>query len=85
MIQIPAQMEIAFSVRAGRCSRWNAPENIGLLLANKRNHAVELKLPDAAKAHILTIDESTGDEPARTVSPAETIRLEPFAVSVVSW
>lgn len=56
-----------------------------LLLANKRNHAVELKLPDAAKAHILTIDESTGDEPARTVSPAETIRLEPFAVSVVSW
>jgi hypothetical protein len=32
-----------------------------LILANKRDHAVEVKLPDAEKATALTVDESTGD------------------------
>lgn len=66
----------AFVTRGGR----------KLLLANKRNRAVEVILPDAQKASALTVDEATGDEPARKVKPSDgRIRLEPFAVSVVSW
>ena len=57
-----------------------------LLLANKRNHAVDVDLPDAEKASALTVDAETGDGPARSVKPAGgKIRLEPFAVTVVSW
>jgi hypothetical protein len=57
-----------------------------LLLANKRNRAVEIALPDAARASALTVDLTTGDGPARSVKPAEgKIKLEPFAVTVVSW
>jgi len=57
-----------------------------LLLANKRNHAVEIKLPDADKASALTVDLETGDGPARSVKPAGgNIMLEPFAVTVVNW
>jgi len=57
-----------------------------LLLANKRDHAVEVKLPDAQNARALTVDESTGDEPARSVKPADgKIKMEPFAVMVVTW
>jgi hypothetical protein len=62
------------------------PAGHKLLLANKRDHAVDVKLPDAQKASALTVDESTGDEPARSVKATDgKIRLEPFAVSVVSW
>ena len=62
------------------------PAGRKLLLANKRDHAIEVKLPDALKASALTVDESTGDEPARSVKPADgKIRLEPFAVTVISW
>jgi hypothetical protein len=57
-----------------------------LLLANKRDHAVDVKLPDAEKATAMTVDESTGDEPAHSVKPTDgKLKLEPFAVSVVSW
>jgi hypothetical protein len=57
-----------------------------LLLANKRNHAVEVSLPNADKASALTVDLETGDGLARGVKPSgETIKLEPFAVMVVSW
>lgn len=57
-----------------------------LLLANKRDHAIELTLPDAQKATALSVDESTGDEPARKLKvTGGTIKLEPFAVAVVSW
>jgi hypothetical protein len=62
------------------------PAGHKLLLANKRNHAVEVKLPDAQKASALTVDESTGDDPAHSVKLVDgNIRLEPFAVTVVSW
>ena len=62
------------------------PAGHKLLLANKRDHAIEVKLPDAEKTSVLTVDESTGDEPARSVKPANgKIKLEPFAVTVVSW
>lgn len=62
------------------------PAGHKLLLANKRNHAIEITLPDAKDAIALTVDESTGDEPARKSKLADgKIKLEPFAVSVVSW
>jgi hypothetical protein len=57
-----------------------------LLLANERNHAVDVELPDSEKASALTVDAETGDGAARSVQPADgKIRLEPFAVTVVSW
>jgi hypothetical protein len=57
-----------------------------VLLANKRNRAVMVQLPDAGTATALTVDEASGDGPARAVKPVDgKIRLEPFAVTVVSW
>jgi hypothetical protein len=62
------------------------PAGHKLLLANKRDRVVEVELPNAEKASALTVDESTGDGPARNVKPAEgKIKLDPFAVTVVSW
>ncbi len=46
----------------------------------------KLSLPEAEKAGALTVDELTRDDPAREVKVADgKIRLEPFAVTVVSW
>ena len=57
-----------------------------LLLANKRNQAVELAIADGDKAIALTVDEQTGDGAASSVKlEGGKIRLEPFAVTVVSW
>jgi len=57
-----------------------------LLLLNKRNWAVEVPIEGADKATALTVDEQTGDSEARVVKPANgKIKLEPFAVTVVSW
>ncbi len=57
-----------------------------LLLANKRNQAVEVAVPDGDKATALTVDEQTGDGAARSVKlDGGKLRLEPFAVTVVSW
>lgn len=57
-----------------------------LLLANKRDRGIEVRLPDAEKATALTVDVATGDGPASGVKPADgKIKLEPFAVTVVSW
>jgi hypothetical protein len=62
------------------------PSGHKLLLANKRDQAVEVPLPDADKATALTVDIETGDGPARSVKPADgKIKLGPFAVTVVSW
>lgn len=62
------------------------PEGRKLLLANKRDWAVEIQLPDAQKASALTVDVETGDGAARRVKPTGgRIRLDPFAVTVVSW
>ena len=62
------------------------PAGHKLLLANKRNHSIEVPLPDAATATALTVDLATGDGPARNVKPeGAKIKLEPFAVTVVSW
>jgi hypothetical protein len=57
-----------------------------LLLANKRNWAIEVALPDAEKANALTVDLESGEGPARSVkTDGGKIKLEPFAVTVVSW
>lgn len=57
-----------------------------LLLINKRNHAIEISLPGASAAKILTVDVATGDGSARSIQAAEDkVRLQPFAVTEVSW
>jgi len=62
------------------------PAGRRLLLVNKRDRPFEVQLEDAEKASALTVDVETGDGPARTVKPAAgKLRLEPFAVTVVSW
>jgi len=62
------------------------PSGKKLLLANKRDKAIEIPIPDSEKATALTVDLETGDGPARSVKPAGgNIKLEPFAVTVVSW
>jgi hypothetical protein len=66
----------AFGTAAGR----------RLLLVNKRDHAVDVALPDAGAAGALTVDGASGEGPARAVSVAGgRVRLEPFAVTVVNW
>jgi hypothetical protein len=57
-----------------------------LLLANKRNRAVDVELPDATGISVQSAEAQSGDEPARSVTPsAGKIHLEPFAVAIVSW
>jgi hypothetical protein len=55
-------------------------------LVNKRNAMIELALPDGEKASVLTVDAMSGDGPARSVKPVGgKIKLEPFAVTLVTW
>ena len=62
------------------------PAGHKLLLVNKRNREMAVKLPDADKATALAVDPDSGDNHARSVQlTAGTIKLEPFAVTVVSW
>lgn len=62
------------------------PAGRKLLIVNKRNHVVEIGLPNSELASALTVDPSTGDGPARRISPdGGTITLNPFAVTVVAW
>jgi hypothetical protein len=62
------------------------PAGRKLLLANKRDRVVEVEPPNADQASALTVDESTGDGPAQNVKLSEgKIKLDPFAVTVVSW
>ena len=62
------------------------PAGRKLLLVNKRNREIAVSLPDADGATVLAVDAETADGPARKVSlTGGAIRLEPFAVAVVSW
>jgi hypothetical protein len=62
------------------------PTGRKLLLVNRRNREIDVAVPDAEKANSLTVDAQSGEGPARAVKPANgAIRLEPFAVTVVSW
>ena len=56
------------------------------LLVNKRNHTIEIALPDAGRATALTVDAESGEEAARSAKLTEgKLNLAPFAVAVVSW
>ena len=62
------------------------PRGRKLLLANKRNRAVTVEIPDAEKASARTVDAATGDGEARLDKPHDgKMVLAPFAVTVVSW
>lgn len=62
------------------------PTGHKLLLANKRNQSIDVPLPAGGSPTALTVDGQTGDGPARNVQPSNgKVRLEPFAVTVVSW
>jgi len=55
------------------------------LVSNKRNRETVASLPNKEKAEALTVDQQPGDNPARSVQlTAGTLKLEPFAVTVVS-
>jgi len=62
------------------------PAGHKLLLVNRRNRAIEIPLADAEKTTALAVDLAAGDGPARSVKPVDgKMKLEPFAVTVVSW
>ena len=63
------------------------PSGRKLLLVNKRNREVDLALPNGtAEVHLATVDEATGDGPARTSEhEGQALRMSPFSVTVVSW
>ena len=56
-----------------------------LLLVNKRNQPINVGVPAGADV-VEFVDESTGENPPRTGRlAAQPLRLEPYAVAVVSW
>ncbi len=63
------------------------PSGRKLLLVNKRNREVDVTLPnDTAKVQLATVDEATGDGPARTTEhEGPALKLSPFSVTVISW
>lgn len=63
------------------------PEGKKLLLINKRNHPVEVILPqEAVNVRLATVDETTAEGAARTTQANSTaIMLAPYAVTVASW
>ncbi len=63
------------------------PHGKKLLLVNKRNREQEIALPGApGGAALSTVDEASGEQPARnSQQTGPTVRLAPFAVTVVSW
>lgn len=78
--------ETSGSTRDLAVQAFVTPAGRELLLVNKRNRELEVKLPDADKATALAVDPETGDNPARGVKlTAGIIKLKPFAVTVVSW
>jgi hypothetical protein len=66
----------AFATKTGR----------KLLLVNRRNHAVDIKLPaDASHGTLATVDEASGEGDAQvTQINSSTIHLSPFAVAVAN-
>jgi hypothetical protein len=58
-----------------------------LLLFNKRNRAAEITLPATTEPYELAVvDSDSGDDPPRATRSADRrIKLNPFAVAVVSW
>lgn len=63
------------------------PQGRKLLLVNKRDRDAEIALPGTpGPIDLSTVDEASGEQAARTSrQTASTIKLAPFAVTVVSW
>jgi hypothetical protein len=62
------------------------PTGRKLLIVNRRNREIEVAVPDGDKAAALAVDPESGENPAHSVQVGNgAIRLEPFAVAVVSW
>jgi len=63
------------------------PAGKKLLLVNQRNRNAKVALPtDASQGKVSTVDEATGEGPARDSRlVGSSITLAPFAVTVVSW
>jgi Glycosyl hydrolases family 39 len=79
-------VETALRSRDVGAQAFVTPAGRKLLLVNKRNRELSVKLPDADKAAALAVDPESGDNPARGVPlTTGTIKLKPFAVTVVSW
>jgi len=62
------------------------PQGKKLLIANKRNRAIDVALPAGTQnVTIATVDEASGDGEARVEQlNGSTLKLTPFAVNVVS-
>lgn len=61
------------------------PEAKTLLIVNKRNGTIEVRLP-LEGALVETVDEATGeDPPRRAMLTPRVISLAPFAVAMASW
>jgi hypothetical protein len=58
-----------------------------VLIVNKRNRSIQIKLPAAANgAQLQTVDPKTGDSKWRTEKlNGQVLSLEPFSVTVVSY
>ncbi|MGO8756645.1 MAG: glycosyl hydrolase family 39 [Terracidiphilus sp.] len=79
-------VETSLDSRNVSAQAFVTPAGRKLLLVNKRNRTIEIPLPDAERASALAVDPETGDSAAHSVAlAAGTIKLEPFAVTVVSW
>jgi Glycosyl hydrolases family 39 len=60
------------------------PAGRKLLLVNKRNRTIEIALPKDLKVDaISTVDEASGEGPARAEQSSVSLELAPFAVAVV--
>ena len=84
----PGDKLVATEMQSGdvAAQAFVTPAGRRLLLANKRDHSIEVPVPDAARANALVVDETTGDGPARRVKLATgKIALGPFGVAVVYW
>ncbi len=57
-----------------------------ILLINKSASPIYIGIPNSKGASALSVDEKTGDNPARRIGIKDgAIKLNPFAVTVVSW
>jgi hypothetical protein len=84
----PGDKLVETTVHSGDVSAqaFITPAGRRLLLVNKRNRKIEVALPDAEKAAALAVNPKSAEGPARKVDLAgSTLKLEPFAVTVVGW
>jgi hypothetical protein len=83
MVQTDLASSIAGYVES---QAYVTPTGRKLLMINKRNRAIDVALPNAEGATILTVDSQSAESPARRITQTGgTFTLQPFAVTVVSW